>query len=259
MIIVNIIVAILAISIIVFLLTKIRSKNNEIYCLEQNFSRQTKDLKNQIKKTNNLYQKRIFNLSQDCEKRIKQAQVDAKNYVNETKLVLKAEQQKTEQLQKKIDDTKCIICNKNSYGKHFCFSCYSKFKNQSFDVRIKNCQETEIIDYYGNKTFLCDDGRFVRSRAEALISNFLFNNKIRYIYEKPIYYRENDINKVLHPDFYLPDYNLYIEYNELNTDKYTQAKEYAMRIYKQKGLKILVMTDKDLFNIPAFLMPKLEK
>ena len=203
-------------------------------------------------KINEIYD--LYNRIEDLEESSKKIQKEA----GETKTALQIEEQKKQQLQSILDNTKCLICDSPSNGKHYCYSCYTKFKNQSFDVRIKNCQKTEIIDYYGNKTFLCDDGRFVRSRAEALISNFLFNNKIRYIYEKPIYYRENNINKVLHPDFYLPDYDLYIEYNELNTDKYLQNKEYAMRIYRSKGMHVLVMTNKDLFNIPQFILPHLE-
>ncbi len=148
----------------------------------------------------------------------------------------------------------CIICGQNTKGFHFCRDCYSKYKNRSVDIRVTNCLETEILDDYGNLKYKCADGRKVRSRAEAMISDWLFNNKIRSVYEDTIYY---DSSKTLHPDFYLPDYNLYIEYNELKNKEYVKSKDYVKQIYKELGLKVFIMTEKDLQDISACLKPLL--
>ena len=155
------------------------------------------------------------------------------------------------------DDLTCIICGEPSNGKHFCLNCWNKYKDKSIDIRISNCSSTEILDQYGNLTITCDDGRKVRSRAEALISNFFYNNKIRSVYEKPIFYEENGKNKTIHSDFYLPDYNLYIEYCELSNKPYLKKKEYTQSIYKKLGLDVLIMDDKDLNDIAGCLKPKL--
>ena len=72
----------------------------------------------------------------------------------------------------------CIICGEPSNGKHFCLKCWGKYKDKAIDIRITNCKETKVLDQYGNLTIECDDGRKVRSRAEALISNFFYNNKM---------------------------------------------------------------------------------
>ena len=175
----------------------------------------------------------------------------------ENKRRLDAELDKNNKLQSKISTTKCLICQEPSNGKHFCFSCYSKYKNRSIDIRIKECISAEIIDPYGNLSIKCDDGRKVRSRAEALISNFFYNNKIRSVYEKEIYYQENGKDKILHPDFYLPDYDVYIEYNEITKKSYLKSKEYTQRIYAQLGLRVIIMDDKDLNSIAGCLKPKL--
>lgn len=188
-----------------------------------------------------------------------QYQIETLNSKNrETNKLLLQEEAKSTALQNKISSTKCLICGEPSNAKHFCFNCYTKYKDRSIDIRIIHCLDTEILDYYGNKTFVCDDGRMVRSRAEALISNFLFNNNIRYVYEKPYHFLEKGISKTLHPDFYLPDFNLYIEYNELNTESYTQGKDYALKIYQKENLNVLVMTNKELYDISNFLIPKLK-
>ena len=153
----------------------------------------------------------------------------------------------------------CLICGEPSNGKHFCRSCYAKYKDRSVDIRITHCTETEILDEYGNLIYTCDDGRKVRSRAEAIICSWLYNNKIRIKYEEPVYYRDEESGetKALHPDFYLPDYELYIEYNELSNPKYLKSKEYTQKIYDKLGLKVLVMTDKNLQDVAACLKPRL--
>ena len=151
----------------------------------------------------------------------------------------------------------CIICGENSNGLHFCKSCYAKYKDRSIDIRITNCTETQILDEYGNQKYTCDDGRKVRSRAELAIGNWLFNNKIRAVYEKEVYYEENGESKTLHPDFYLPDFETYLEYNELTNKPYLKSKEYTQKIYEMIGVKVIIMTDRDLENIAACLKPKL--
>lgn len=168
----------------------------------------------------------------------------------------------TQQEIKQTDNTPkitCLICGENSNGLHFCKKCYAKYKNRSIDIRITNCTETEILDEYGNLTYKCDDGRKVRSRAEAIICSWLYNNKIRVKYEEPVYYRDETTGetKELHPDFYLPDYEIYIEYNELTNPKYIKSKEYTQKIYDKLGLKVIIMTDKDLQDISACLKPRL--
>ncbi len=159
--------------------------------------------------------------------------------------------------EEKESELSCIICGKNSYGKHFCLDCWNEYKDKSIDIRITNCKEIQILDQYGNLTIECDDGRKVRSRAEALISNFFYNNKIRSVYEKTIYYKDNNEDKTLHPDFYLPDYDMYIEYNEIKKKSYLKSKEYTLSIYKKLGYNVIIMDDKDLNSIAGCLKPKL--
>ena len=50
----------------------------------------------------------------------------------------------------------------------------------------------------------------------------------------------------------------FIEYNELDSDEYISKKDYAMKIYQREKVNVVIMTNKDLFDIPSFLMPKLK-
>lgn len=154
-------------------------------------------------------------------------------------------------------NSQCLLCSNDAGPYLFCRSCYHKYKNRSVDIRITNCCEITILDEYGNLSIECDDGRRVRSRAEALISNFLYNNRIRSVYEKTIYYKENGEDKTLHPDFYLPDYEVYIEYNEIKKKSYLKSKKYTQSVYDRLGLKVIIMDDQDLNSIAGCLKPKL--
>jgi hypothetical protein len=175
----------------------------------------------------------------------------------ETVCECQKEQKKT--FVKNDSELTCIICGQPSNGKHFCLNCYHKYKNRSVDIRITNCTTTTIMDEYGNLTIKCDDGRRVRSRAEALIYNWLFNKKIRAIYEETLFYEDDKgETKTLHPDFYLPDYELYIEYNELTNKPYLSKKEYAMKIYQSLGKRVIIMTDEELNDISSCLKPILK-
>ena len=166
---------------------------------------------------------------------------------------------KKETTKTESNELTCIICGEPSNNKHFCLECWKKYKDKAIDIRITNCKEVEFLDQYGTLSITCDDGRKVRSRAEALISNFLYNNKIRSVYEKTVYYtNEKGEDKKLHPDFFLPDYNIYIEYNEIKTKKYLKNKEQVKKIYESLGIKVVIMTDEDLKDIAGCLKPKLK-
>jgi DNA helicase-4 len=58
---------------------------------------------------------------------------------------------------------------------------------------------------------------FVKSRQEVMIANFLYLNGIAYEYEKPYEYETADKDYSQYkPDFFLSDYNIYIEHFGVN-------------------------------------------
>lgn len=151
----------------------------------------------------------------------------------------------------------CIICGEPSNGKHFCIKCWKKYHEKSVDIRITNCNATQILDEYGNKKIKCSDGVWVRSRAESMISDWFFMKKVRVVYEPDFFYKENEETKVLHPDFFLPDHNVYIEYCELTNKPYLRKREYTENIYKQNNKTVIIMTDADIENRDKFFFDKL--
>lgn len=60
----------------------------------------------------------------------------------------------------------------------------------------------------------------VKSPAELEIANFLFENGIKYEYEKPLHIKRQTI----HPDFYLPEYDIWIEHFGIHRHKNDKIK-----------------------------------
>jgi hypothetical protein len=88
-------------------------------------------------------------------------------------------------------------------------------------------------------------GEKVKSKSEKIIADSLYYLWIDYIYEKDLIIKNK---KVANPDFYLPKYNIWIEFWWLNDDKYNQIKEFKMRKYNEYGLKYINIYWNDIRN-----------
>ncbi len=173
---------------------------------------------------------------------------------------LKTERTSDNKEKESKSDLICIICGEPSNGKHFCLKCYHEYKDHSVDIRITNCRDTEIIDKYGNKKIKTKDGRFVRSLSEKIILDYFFDHFTRVIYEKTIPYTNNKGEDAeLHPDFYLPDYDLYIEFNGLTNKTYLRQKDYVNKIYKEKNYNVVILDSNDINDIEGTLDKVLEQ
>jgi len=71
----------------------------------------------------------------------------------------------------------------------------------------------EYIDYLTLNPPVTLNGEKVKSYGELDIANYLYQNQIRYEYEASYKFDTNTAEYgQYHPDFYLPDYDIYIEY-----------------------------------------------
>ncbi len=71
----------------------------------------------------------------------------------------------------------------------------------------------EYIDYLTLNPPVTLNGEKVKSCGELDIANYLYQNQIRYEYEASYKFDTNTAEYgQYHPDFYLPDYDIYIEY-----------------------------------------------
>lgn len=97
------------------------------------------------------------------------------------------------------------------------------------------------------------DGHLVSSRAEMLIDNFLYYNKIVHAYEKKV-----NIDEPMFCDFFIPGYNIYIEFWGLDEEeKYKERKKRKLELYAKYNFKLIELSEKDLNNLDETLAMKL--
>mgnify|MGYP001055010831 CR=1 FL=1 len=112
-----------------------------------------------------------------------------------------------EQLQDKISETKYL----QTLNHYFIYG-FDNTKNE-FDFK----SQSEYEEYIRLNPPVTLNGEKVKSYGEMDIANFLFENGVKYIYEHP--YKVDTRNEEYgqyYPDFYLPEYDLYIEYFGVN-------------------------------------------
>lgn len=92
----------------------------------------------------------------------------------------------------------------------------------------------------------------VKSLEEVSIANFLFLNGVKYEYERLYPYKSEDTTyKPYRPDFYLPDYDIYIEHfgvnkhgklpwlSEVEEQKYIEDMRWKRAFHQQNGTTLL--------------------
>lgn len=115
---------------------------------------------------------------------------------------------------------------------------------------IKHKIEFKAEELTGTKTTI--GGEKVRSVEEVMIANFLYLNGIKYVYEKKYPHPTGDQQRRAYkPDFYLEDYDIYLEHfgitregttpwlSEVESEKYIEGIEWKRTLHKEKGTTLI--------------------
>ena len=95
-----------------------------------------------------------------------------------------------------------------------------------------------------DRYYRTDDGHWFRSKAEALIDNWLYAKGIVHAYEPPL------PGDSFVGDFYLPSAKLYIEFWGLVGDPdYDRRRKQKTELYQQHGLKVLDLTEAEMSDL----------
>ena len=90
-----------------------------------------------------------------------------------------------------------------------------------------------------------EDGHYVRSRAEALIDNWLYSHGIVHAYEQRLPGRSE-----VYCDFYLLELQAYIEYWGLMGDPdYEKKRRKKLKIYREEGLNLIQLDERDITSL----------
>ncbi|TXT62047.1 MAG: hypothetical protein BAJALOKI1v1_1040003 [Promethearchaeota archaeon] len=93
----------------------------------------------------------------------------------------------------------------------------------------------------------------VKSRGELIIDNYLSRLKIKHLYEGTIYVE----GKPIRYDWYLPNYDVYIEYWGYYGKEYQERKHEKLELYEQGNLKLISVENHMLHDIYTSLTEEL--
>jgi hypothetical protein len=107
-------------------------------------------------------------------------------------------------------------------------------------------------------------GEVVRSNSERVIADWFSEKGIRYVYEQPAVGRWGS-RRIGRPDFYLPDYGVYVEFwglvdlpNNFARSRYERSMRWKMAQYHRNGIKFVSLYPNELGNLDSAFPPKLE-
>ncbi len=105
-------------------------------------------------------------------------------------------------------------------------------------------------------------GEVVRSRSEQQIADYFASNGIRYVYESGA--RTNALifkRTFAHPDFYLLDYNVYVEYWGLlgASKEYERTMKRKMAQYHRNNIRFISLYHNNLQNLDWVFRAKFKK
>lgn len=149
---------------------------------------------------------------------------------------------------------------------------YAYEKGMDFETIKSKFDRTQLVDSSvaeNRESKHTLRGERVKSLEEVSIANFLFLNGVRYEYESKYPYQTNDANfKVYRPDFYLPDYDIFIEHfgvnkngklpwlSDIEEKKYLEGMAWKRQQHRINGTKLIETYS--YYSSQGVLLEKLE-
>ncbi len=149
---------------------------------------------------------------------------------------------------------------------------YYDYQN-NYDMKTLKQQLNEKIskDNKESRELITLSKETVKSYQELIIANYLTLNGINYIYENPYKFNTSTSNyRQYKPDFYLPDYDIYIEHFGIDRNgntapyidsiKYNKEREWKLDLHRTNGTKIIETFSYEFNenNLLSLLKKKLE-
>ncbi len=131
------------------------------------------------------------------------------------------------------------------WGKPYCRHCSDEreLEGKNFEATVENA-----------KLRRTEGGTSVQSIGEKRIAEFLEREKIDFVYDERFRIAEGDL---IRPDFYLPEFDLYIEYFGMDTPNYLARAEKKRILYQRAGKKLISLSFRDDAHLIDTLREKL--
>lgn len=133
------------------------------------------------------------------------------------------------------------------WGKPYCYHCADERElgARRFERTVEGAKNLRTVDRVA-----------VQSRGEKRIGDWLAERHIAYVYDER-YRIAEDV--ALRPDFYLPEFDLYIEYWGMDTRDYLARKAEKKFLYQRAGKKLISLDYRDFPQLELLLEEKLSR
>jgi hypothetical protein len=140
-----------------------------------------------------------------------------------------------------------FVRSQKAFQRPFCNYCFDEvfLERRNFETKVEL-----------QKNIRAKDGTWVQSDGERLICEALNAAGIRYRYDER--FRILD-GYAIRPDFYLPEFDLYIEYWGMDTADYKIGMLKKQQLYQQQGKKLISLYPDDKPRLKQVLLDKLQK
>ena len=132
-----------------------------------------------------------------------------------------------------------------AFNRAFCDKCFDEvyLSRRNWDTKVEL-----------QKTIRASDGTIVQSDGERLIAEWLAKNHVVYRYDERIRILDGH---AIRPDFYLPEYDVYVEYWGMNTLDYKIGMLKKQKLYQQEGKRLISLYPEDKQNLDNAISHKL--
>lgn len=134
-----------------------------------------------------------------------------------------------------------------AFQRPFCNYCFDEvfLERRNFETKVEL-----------QKNIRAKDGTWVQSDGERLICEILNDEQIKYRYDER--FRILD-GYAIRPDFYLPEFDVYIEYWGMDTADYKIGMLKKQQLYQQQGKRLVSLYPEDRPRMREKLLGKLGK
>ncbi len=131
--------------------------------------------------------------------------------------------------------------SESQFQRPYCSACFDTvfIERRNFDMKVQN-----------QKTILAADRTVVQSRGERQIADWLAARSIVYRYDDKFQIIQGF---AIRPDFYLPRYDVYVEYWGLDTTDYKIGMLLKQKLYQQEGKRLISLYPADLPHLDCKL------
>jgi hypothetical protein len=135
--------------------------------------------------------------------------------------------------------------SQQAFQRIFCDACFDEvyLERRNFDTKVEL-----------NKTIVARAGTLVQSDGERLIADWLSAHNIAFRYDERFRILSGH---AIRPDFYLPEFDIYIEYWGMDTADYKIGMLKKQQLYQQEGKRLVSLYPPDKASLDAVLRQKL--